>query len=126
MVANDYANAVREILTHLETTQIPAIKRAADLIIESVSNGGAVFAHEIGHGNQHDWLIGLAGPRCCIFLSSAWMSPHLSLILLQISPRNEPYDKDSESAEYALRASNMRYGDVLLVSSSFRERQRSR
>lgn len=117
MVSKKYADAVREVLSYLETNQSAVIEQAADMVIESITNGGAIYVHEIGHGNQGDWLNragGLAVLKPFTFtvdINSPIAECHRD------RPRTEPFDKDFETIRYALRASDMRPGDVLLVSS---------
>ena len=56
MGLSKYLDAVRKITDHLENTQLPAIERAADLVIETMTNGGVVYCSDIGHGNQQDFM----------------------------------------------------------------------
>ena len=60
MIPRSYCSAVREILDHLEKTQLTAIEQATDLVISALTNGGAVFCSGVGHGNEGDFL-GRAG-----------------------------------------------------------------
>ena len=61
MADRNYLDAVRGVLEHLEGTQLPAVDRAADLIVESITNGGALFCAGIGHGIDGDFLCRAGG-----------------------------------------------------------------
>ena len=117
MVTHKYADQVRRILEHLETNQPTAIEAAADLVVKSITNGGAVFCHEIGHGNQYDFLnraggLAVVQPFSFEFTLKNPISEHN-----QDRPHSEPFDLESERIRFGLKASNLRAGDVLMVSS---------
>ena len=56
MTPLDYLTAVRRVLAHLEQTQLPAVERAADLVVETLRRRGTIYCAEIGHGNQGDFI----------------------------------------------------------------------
>lgn len=125
MIPLKYLNAVRDILDHLENTQLPAVEQAADLVIQALTHGGAVFCSEIGHGNQGDF-IGRAGGLAAVQPFSFGLNVHDPVPECHRDrPRPEPFDRaqgkpfdrESETVRFALRASNLRAGDVILVSS---------
>ena len=60
MTPHAYLDAARGILTHLETTQMDAVEKAADMVVDALKSGGTVNCAEIGHGTQGDFL-GRAG-----------------------------------------------------------------
>ena len=117
MVPLKYLEAIRAVLNHFERTQLSAIERAADLVIESFNNGGAVFCHGIGHGNEQDFM-GRAGGLAALQRFSFGLN-----ISDQIAechrdrPRSQPFDREGETVRFALRASKLRQGDVMVVSS---------
>jgi uncharacterized phosphosugar-binding protein len=117
MVALRYLEAVRAIIEKLEKTQLPAIDQAADLVIRSLTNGGAVFCSEIGHGNQGDF-INRAGGLLAVqpFSFSLNVQSPVADCLVE-RPRPEPFDAEAETVRLALRAGNVRPGDTLLISS---------
>lgn len=117
MVPIRYLEAVRTILNHLQETQLPAVESAADLIIEALKNKGAVFCHGIGHGSEGDFLNragGLAAPHLFSFgfnLNDAVAD------CLKDRPRPERFDRELETVRFAVKASNLRAGDVLMLGS---------
>jgi uncharacterized phosphosugar-binding protein len=108
---------VRAILDHLEKTQLPAIERAADLIIHALTHQGAVWCAEIGHSTQNDF-INRAGGLAAVqsFALSFTISEKIS-DALKDRPRLENVERDLEAIRLAVRASNLRAGDALLVGS---------
>ena len=47
---------MRTVLTHIENSQLPAIERAADLVVHALQNNGVIYCWEIGHGIQGDFI----------------------------------------------------------------------
>ncbi len=112
-----YLDAVRGICDHLQQSQLSAVEQAADLIIHALTHGGAVFTSEIGHSNQHDFLNRAGGMAA---LQSLTFSCHVNSPVaecLKDRPRPEPYDVQRENIRHAVRSSNLRAGDVVLVGS---------
>ncbi len=86
---NNYLNAVRQILQHLEQTQLPAIDRAADLVIDALAHKGSIYCGEIGHGIQGDFVNragGLAATKA--LKDSSALKPHDVLVIGSVSGRN--------------------------------------
>jgi len=117
MIPLKYLDAVRGILDHLQQTQLSAVEQAADLVVESLTHSGAVFCHGIGHGNEGDF-INRAGGLAAVqpFTFSVNVNDAVAECL-RGRPRPEPFERDLESVRFALRAGNLRSGDVMLVSS---------
>ena len=112
-----YLGAVRGILEHLEHTQLPAIEQAADLIVEALTHDGAVFCAEIGHSNQHDFL-NRAGGLAAVHGFSFECSVNDLVADSQLDrPRPEPVNAELERIRCAVRTSNLRAGDVMLIGS---------
>ena len=117
MTTPRYLTAIRGTIDRLEATQLPAIERAAELIVQALTHGGAVFVSEIGHGNQLDFLNragGLAAVQAFTF--DCHVAAPVAEALAN-RPRPEPFDADREAVRYAVQASNLRAGDVLLLGS---------
>jgi len=117
MATPKYLDAVRGILDHYEQTQLPAVDQAADLIVTALTHGGAVFCAEIGHSNQNDFL-NRAGGLAAVQAFSC--NVHINdpvAECLKDRPQPEPFERDLESIRFAVRASNLRAGDVLLLGS---------
>ncbi len=117
MTPKKYLEQVRIILDHLEQTQLPAVEKAADLIIKALTGKGCVFCHEIGHGGQGDFL-GRAGGLLAVqkFSFNLDISDKVPQCYTP-RPRAEPFERDLETIRFAVKASNLRAGDVLLVAS---------
>jgi uncharacterized phosphosugar-binding protein len=117
MVPHKYLEAVRHVLDELERTQLPAIERAADLVIEALTSGGAVYCSEIGHGNQGDFLNRAGG----LFALQAFsFSLQVNAPAPECRAANAPPGADEDEAatvRLALRAGKLRSGDVMLLSS---------
>jgi len=112
-----YLTAVRNLLDHLESTQSDAVDRAASLIAHCLTHGGVVYCYEIGHANQHDFLNragGLAAVQPFAFSFSV-TDPSPECLKERDGGRN--IERDLEVARLAVRTSNMRDGDVLLLGS---------
>lgn len=117
MVTTKYINALRNILNHLEQTQLPAVEAAAGLVIEALTRRGAVFCHGIGHGVEGDFLNragGLAAPH---LFSFGFTLNDVVAECLKERPRPEPFDRDLETIRFAVKAGNLRAGDVLVLGS---------
>jgi uncharacterized phosphosugar-binding protein len=112
-----YLRAVRELLTHIEQTQLPAVERAADLMVGAITNKGAVYCAEIGHGIHGDF-IGRAGGLAAVqaFSHSFTIKDHVARVL-QNRPHPESTLRDLEEIRLAVRGSNLCAGDVMLIGS---------
>jgi uncharacterized phosphosugar-binding protein len=117
MIPLKYLEAVRGVLTHLENTQLAEIDRAAEIVVESMRNGGAIFCAGIGHGNDQDFL-NRAGGLAAVHPFSFNLHVNSPVAECQTNrPSPEPFDADHETVRFALRASNLRRGDVLVLGS---------
>jgi uncharacterized phosphosugar-binding protein len=122
MIPNDYINAVRKVLEHLEGTQMEAVESAASLVVDSLRNGGVLFCSGIGHGIDGDFINragGLAAVRHFTYglnVNSPVSAHHASRV-------PDP-ETDLETVRLAVRASNLAKGDVMVIGSvSGRNRQ---
>ncbi len=113
----NYLHAVRDILTHLEQTQLPAIDHAADLVVQALANKGAVYCAEIGHGIQGDF-IGRAGGLAAVqaFSHSFTIKDHVARALKD-RPHQEPAVWAQEAIRLAVQTSSLCAGDVILIGS---------
>jgi uncharacterized phosphosugar-binding protein len=113
----DYLKAVRGILDFYEKGQMDTIERAADLVADSVLNGGTVHLAAIGHSNEHDFLNRAGGPA---FLQPLTFSFNLQDPVAECHknrPRPEPFDREIETVRLAIKGGNLRAGDVVAVGS---------
>jgi uncharacterized phosphosugar-binding protein len=112
-----YLAAVQRLLEHIETSQLPVIDQAAELVAQSLAGGGAVFCGDIGHGNEGDFL-NRAGGLACLRKFGFGLSVQDDLPAARRDrPRSEPVAVEAETVRCALRTSQLRAGDVLLLSS---------
>lgn len=112
-----YTNAVRDMLTHLEETQLSGIEQAAELVVHALSNGGAVFCRDIGHGNHQDFMNRAGGLAAVQYFAFGMSVTSPVAECLNGRPRPEQFDDEAESIRYAIHAGNLRPGDVIVLSS---------
>jgi len=112
-----YLDAVRTVLAHIEHTQGEAIDQAATLIVDALTRGGAVYCAEIGHSNQRDFLNRAGGLAAIKPFSFAFSVEDPIAESLKDRPRTASFERDLETIRFAVRASNLRAGDVLLLGS---------
>jgi len=113
----DYLAAMRGILDHLEQTQLPAIDRAADLVVAALTQRGAVWCAEIGHGIQGDFINRAGGLAAVQLFHGALTVTDRVARGLKDRPQPESVERDLETVRLAVRASNLRPGDVLVLGS---------
>ncbi len=112
-----YIQAVRDILDHLETTELSAIDHAADLVVQSLSNGGIIYCYEIGHANQHDFLNRAGGLAAVQSFNFSFTVTNPTPEVLKNRPGGSELDRDLEVVRLAVKTSNLRARDVLLLGS---------
>lgn len=116
-VEYQYPDAVRRVLAHLVETQTEAIDAAADLVSTALANGGAVFCSDIGHGIQGDF-VNRAGGLAAVHAFSFGLTVNDAVAdCLKERPRPAPVERDLETVRLAVRCSNLRTGDVMLIGS---------
>ena len=113
----DYLKAVRSLLDHLESTQLDAVEAAADLVVHALRNRGAVFCWDIGHGIQHDFTNRAGGLAALKGFSFSFNVNDRLAPCLKDRPRDEEVDAELEAIRLAVRAGNLRPGDVLFLGS---------
>ncbi|MGC8667698.1 MAG: sugar isomerase domain-containing protein [Chthonomonadales bacterium] len=112
-----YLNAVRRVMDHLGSTQAPAIDAAADLVCEALTNKQAVFCADIGHGIQGDFVNRAGGLAAVRAFSYGFTLNDAVAECLKDRPRRVPVERDLETVRLAVRCSNLRAGDVMLIGS---------
>lgn len=112
-----YLHAVRTVLDHLETTQLPAIEEAADLVVHALRNQGAIFCWEIGHGIQHDFINRAGGLAAVHPFTFNFESPNPLPDVLKQRPQAETIDQEVEAVRLAVKSGALRAGDVLVLGS---------
>lgn len=118
MLSLRYLNRVRQLLDELEATELDKINQAGEMVAESLANGGCFFITPIGHGTMPELLHRGGG-----LLALKGFNPTWNLTAGDIAqcrrnrPRAEALDPTDEMARAAVRASELRPGDVVLVGS---------
>ncbi len=62
MLMERYQKAVDELFAKVRATQTEVFDQAADLIVESVTNGGKIWLAEICHSIEQDFIVRGGGP----------------------------------------------------------------
>ncbi|HEY3398451.1 MAG TPA: sugar isomerase domain-containing protein [Armatimonadota bacterium] len=117
MLAESYAQAAHAALDRLVASQLENLDRGADLIVHALTHGGALWLYGIGHGGELELFNragGLMAARLLTF-SSQVSSPVAEC--LRDRPRPEPINVDIEQTRLAVKTSELRAGDVLLLAS---------
>ena len=94
-----------------------SVERAADLIVHALTNGASVFCADIGHGIHGDF-IDRAGGMAAVHHFAYNFTVHDRISdALKDRPRPEPVVRDIEAVRLAVRSSNLRAEDVMLIGS---------
>jgi len=112
-----YLDAVRGIIEHLEKTQTEAVEKAAEIVASALTGGGAVFCASVGHGTDGDFLNRAGGLAAVQGFNFSFNVNSPVAEDLKDRPRPEPFEQDLETVRFAVRASNLRAGDVMLTGS---------
>lgn len=117
MIQHTYLAAARQQLAYLEQTQIPKIDAAAELVAQSLRQGGAIYCSEIGHGIQWDF-INRAGGLLAVQEFRLHVSVNCPEPKVRASQPDAPgLDVELENIRHAVKVSRLRAGDVLIVAS---------
>ena len=113
MLLDRYNERLDQLIHKVRTTQRENIIKAGEMIAETVANGGNIYLSKICHSIENDLIYRGGGP---IFYK------HFSYGM-QVERNGRVRDRSDLNssvwgmAEYALKMSDMRPGDVLMVSS---------
>jgi len=117
MLAERYAEAARGIIEQIARGQMETIRRAGQAVADALLAEGAFWLYHIGHGGEIE-LRNRAGG-----LASAQVFDFRFEVSSPIAdarrgrPRAESVDSDIEAARLAVRGSELRAGDALLLAS---------
>ncbi|MDH7480704.1 MAG: sugar isomerase domain-containing protein [Armatimonadota bacterium] len=117
MLAKSYIQTLHSLLDRIADEQMANIRRAGEMIADTWASGGAVFITDMGHGVASE-LTGRAGGLMA--LRRFGFSMHLDNPIADCQrnrPRNEPIEVDLEQIRTAVRTSQLRPGDLVLVGS---------
>ncbi len=113
MLLDRYYEAIDDLFLKVRQTQRENIEKAGKMIAESVENGGCIHVAPIVHGVDGDIIHRGGGP-------SFYRRFNYKLNVENVTRERDRSDLDTNMeglATYALKASKVRPGDVLIVSS---------
>ena len=115
MLMNRYQAAVDELFAKVRATQTENIKKAGEMIAESVANGGNIYLSAICHGIDKDLIYRGGGP---IFYKAFSYNLNIDKTGRNRDRSDLGYERQTvATAKYVLQQGNYRPGDVLVVSS---------
>jgi len=117
MLAERYFQAVHGLLDKIVDTQVENIRKAGQMIADTWASGGAVFITDMGHGVASE-VTGRAGGLMA--LRRFGFNMHLDNLVADCQrdrPRAEHIEEDLEQIRTAVRTSQLRSGDLVLVGS---------
>lgn len=117
MLAEQYAQAVRNLTGRIEDTQMERITEAANAISDALLGGGAFWVYNIGHGGERELTHRAGGLLATRIFSFSFNVSSPIADCRRGRRRSEPVEPDLEQVRLAVRASEMRPGDVLMVAS---------
>lgn len=112
-----YLDRVRLMLDEIEQTELPKIEQAGGMIADSLADGGAFFITQIGHGTMPELLHRGGGLMCLRGFHPTWNVPADVAQCHRGRPREEALDVTDSMMLAAVKASELRPGDCVLVGS---------
>lgn len=113
MLLDEYNQSIDQLIEKVRTTQRENIIKAGQMIAEAVENGGNVYLSNICHSMEKDLIYRGGGP--IFYKHFSWnMNVEKNG---RVRDRSDIDQSQWGMAEYALKMSTMRPGDVLMVSS---------
>ncbi len=116
-VALRYLDAVRQLLDHFEQTQLNAISQAAGHVVNALTNGGVVRCAGMGHGVDGDFINRAGGLAAVQPFKFDFSMNEPFPECLKNRPHDPPFERDLETVRFAVRASRLKRGDVVLIGS---------
>jgi uncharacterized phosphosugar-binding protein len=117
MLQKRYLARVRELLDKIETTQAQTIDHAAEVVAEALATGHGFFISPLGHGNDTELLHRAGGLMALRPFRFSFSVESPVAACLRARPRPVELDPDLEAARLAVRTSELRRGDCLIVGS---------
>lgn len=117
MLAKRYLDRVRQMLEEIEASELEKIEQAGTLIADSLAGGGAFFMTQIGHGTMPELLHRGGGLVCLKGFHPTWSLPGDVAACHKGRPRPEPVEPTDEMMLAAVKSSELRAGDCVLVGS---------
>lgn len=117
MLAKRYLDRVRQMLDEIEQSQLQLIEQAGKLVADSLANSGAFFITQIGHGTMPELLHRGGGLVCLKGFHPTWSVPGDVAECRKNRPRTEDVNPTDEMMLAAVKSSELRPGDCVLVGS---------
>jgi uncharacterized phosphosugar-binding protein len=117
MLSQRYLNRIRQMLDEIEQTELPKIEQAGQMIADCLAGGGAFFITPIGHGTMPELLHRGGGLVCLRGFNPTWSVPADIAACHRNRPREEEVVAQDEMALAAVKSSELRPGDCVLVGS---------
>lgn len=118
MLSLRYLNRVRQLLDEIEATELPLINQAGEMIADALANGGCFFITPIGHGTMPELLHRGGGLLALKGFNPSWVLPGGDVAQCRRGrPRAQEIVVSDEMARAAVKCSELRAGDVVLVGS---------
>lgn len=117
MIARRYLDTIHNLLDRIGGEQIANIEKAGEIIAECWASGGAVFITDMGHGTTQEMTNRAGG---LMALRRFGFGMHLDNPVAECQQnrqRAEAIEADLEHIRTAVRTSQIRAGDVILVGS---------
>jgi len=118
MLALDLLNSFRAHFDRIEREQLDTIDRASEVIAQSVMNGGAWHVHDTGHIIDRELIH--RGGGLMFVRAFSWnfvVNDPVPKCLQQRPPEDPDFNVAIETVRLAVRASNIRRGDVISIGS---------
>ncbi len=116
-LAQRYLDRIRQMLDEIEERELVKIEKAGELIAHCLANGGAFFITPIGHGTMPELIHRGGGLVCLRSFNPTWNVATDIASCRRGRPRPEPVEPLDEMMRAAVRASEIRPGDCVLVGS---------
>ncbi|SMB97409.1 Uncharacterized protein, contains SIS (Sugar ISomerase) phosphosugar binding domain [Thermanaeromonas toyohensis ToBE] len=117
MLAQQYYHQMRKVLERIEQTQGEALEKAAELIVESLAQGGTWHLMDTGHMLNHE-MIGRAGGMMAITPLQVMVEVYNPVRPSRVGEKKSVYlDRIEGLGEFVIAKSGMLPGDVLVIGS---------
>jgi len=117
MLSQRYLDRIRQLLDEIEQAELPKIEQAGQMIADSLAAGGAFFITPIGHGTMPELLHRGGGLVCLRGFNPTWNVPADIAACHRGRPRDEEVVPQDEMMLAAVKSSELRPGDCVLVGS---------
>jgi uncharacterized phosphosugar-binding protein len=117
MLGKRYLETIHSLLDRIGAEQAANIEKAGEMIAECWASGGSVFITDMGHGTASEMTNRAGGLMALRRFGFSMSLDNAIAQCRQNRPRPEPVEVDLEHIRTAVRTSQIRAGDVVLVGS---------